>query len=94
MVDSFGPNDPAFGATFEGWVGLSEDDLLSIFKYSISQGPVLYSSGFENGTKIPTLQQLSATLTETNNGTFHIDAALITAKDYLTSNGVLHVLDR
>ncbi|EXJ57505.1 hypothetical protein A1O7_07853 [Cladophialophora yegresii CBS 114405] len=88
----FGPNSAQFSASFTGWDGLSSTDLLSILRYSISQGPVLYSSGFQNNTKIPTLDGLSATMIE-QNGQFYVDASLITTKDYLTSNGVLQILD-
>ncbi|KIX03418.1 uncharacterized protein Z518_06970 [Rhinocladiella mackenziei CBS 650.93] len=88
----FGPNNPNFGATFTGFDGLSETDLLSIFRYSISQGPVLYSSEFKNNSKIPTLENKTATMTELNGG-FYVDASLITTRDFLTSNGVLQILD-
>jgi uncharacterized surface protein with fasciclin (FAS1) repeats len=89
----FGPNSSQFSASFTGWDGLSSADLLSIFQYSISQGPVLYSSAFRNDTKIPTLDGISATMNE-QDGQFYVDASLITTRDYLTSNGVLQILDR
>ncbi len=89
----WGPNSQSFGASFTGWDGLSQDDLNSIFEYSISQGTVVYSSEFKNNSKIPTLEQISATMTELD-GQFYIDAAKITTRDYLTSNGVLQILDR
>ncbi|KEF52441.1 uncharacterized protein A1O9_11682 [Exophiala aquamarina CBS 119918] len=88
----FGPDDPRFGPTFDGFEGLSADDLLSILKYSIAQGEVYYSSKFKNNTKIMTLDEIPSTMTQTING-FFIDAAHITTTDYLTSNGVLQVID-
>ncbi|ETI25440.1 hypothetical protein G647_02213 [Cladophialophora carrionii CBS 160.54] len=88
----FGPNSSRFSASFTGWEGLSSTDLLSILQYSISQGPVRYSSTFQSNTQIPTLDGISATMTE-QDGQFYVDASLITTKDYLTSNGVLQILD-
>lgn len=93
-IGRFGPNDPQFGATFEGWEGLSEEDLLSIFQYSIIQSsPPMYSSNFKNNSKLMTLESISSTMTETDDGVF-INAARITTRDYLTSNGVLQVINR
>lgn len=89
----FAPNNSQLGATFTAWEGLSQKQLLSIFQYSISQGPVIYSSDFRNNTKLPTLDGISATMTEVN-GQFYVDTSLITTTDYLTSNGVLQILDR
>lgn len=89
----WGPNSPNFGATFTGWDGLSESDLLEIFKYSIAQGEVIYSSEFQNNTKIPTLDKLSLTTTNISGG-FYVDTSLVTTTDYLTSNGVLQIIDR
>ncbi|EXJ87875.1 hypothetical protein A1O1_04802 [Capronia coronata CBS 617.96] len=88
----FAPNSSQFGASFTGWDGLSATDLLSIFKYSISQRNVQYSSEFKNNSKVPTLDGISATMTEVNNG-FYVDASHITTRDYITSNGVLQLLD-
>lgn len=89
----WGPNDTRYGATYEGFDGLSQTDLLGIFQYSISRGTVFYSSEFKNNSEIPTLENISATMTELD-GQFYIDTSLITARDYLTSNGVLQILDR
>ncbi|KAK5048651.1 hypothetical protein LTR84_005742 [Exophiala bonariae] len=88
----FGPDDPRFGPTFEGWDGLSEADLLSIFQYSIAQGEVYYSSKFKNDTKIMTLNQTPLTMTESANDVF-VDAAQITTRDYIVSNGVLQIIN-
>lgn len=89
----WGPNSSAFSATFTGWDGLSSTDLLSILEYSIVSGEVVYSSKFKNNTKMPTLDQISSLMTELD-GHFYVDTSLITTTDYITSNGVLHLLDR
>jgi uncharacterized surface protein with fasciclin (FAS1) repeats len=89
----WGPNSPQFGASFTGWDGLDETSLLDIFEYSISEGAVVYSSLFRNNSKLPTLDKLSLTMTNISGG-FYVDTALITTTDYLTSNGVLQVIDR
>ncbi|KAK5035403.1 hypothetical protein LTS07_002840 [Exophiala sideris] len=89
----FGPNSPQFGASFTGWDGLTAASLLEIFQYSIIQGEVLYSSQFKNNSKLPTLlNQFSLTLTNISGG-FYVDTSLITTTDYLTSNGVLQIID-
>ncbi|EXJ67682.1 uncharacterized protein A1O5_09028 [Cladophialophora psammophila CBS 110553] len=88
----FAPNSSQFSAGFTGWDGLSQTDLLSILEYSISQGTVYYSSAFKNNTKIPTLDGISATMTEVD-GQVYVDTSLIKTRDYLTSNGVLQILD-
>ncbi|EXJ82816.1 hypothetical protein A1O3_06631 [Capronia epimyces CBS 606.96] len=89
----FAPNNPQFGASFTGWDGLSDTDRLSILEYSISQSDtVIYSSNFRNNTKIATLDRISSTMTNVS-GDFYVDSSLITTRDYLTSNGVLQVLD-
>ncbi|OAP56428.1 hypothetical protein AYL99_09607 [Fonsecaea erecta] len=88
----FAPNSTQYSAGYTGWNGLSQTDLYSILEYSVSQGPVIYSSDFKNGTKIPTLDRISATMTELD-GQFYVDTSLIKTRDYLTSNGVLQILD-
>ncbi|KAI1629219.1 hypothetical protein EDD37DRAFT_644980 [Exophiala viscosa] len=89
----FGPNSPQFGASFTGWDGLTEASLLEIFQYSILQGEVLYSSEFKNNSELPTLlNQFSLTMRNISGG-FYVDTALITTTDYLTSNGVLQIID-
>ncbi|KAJ9610736.1 hypothetical protein H2200_005513 [Cladophialophora chaetospira] len=88
----FGPNSSQYSASFTGWNGLDNTDLLSILQYSISKGPVLYSSEFKNDTKIPTLDGIPATMYEVD-GQFYVDTSLITTRDFLTSNGVLQILD-
>lgn len=72
---------------------MSEADLLAIFQYSIAQGEVYYSSKFKNDTKIMTLNQVPLTMTESANDVF-VDAARITTRDYIVSNGVLQIIDR
>ncbi len=89
----WGPNNPQFGASFTGWEGLDETSLLEVFEYHVSQGEVIYSSQFRNNSKIPTLDKLSLTMTNISGG-FFVDAARITTTDYLTSNGVLQIIDR
>nr|KAK5435810.1 hypothetical protein LTR18_009812 [Exophiala xenobiotica] len=88
----WGPNNPQFGASYTGWDGLSDADKLEIFEYSVTQGQVVYSSDFKNNSKIPTLDKLSLTMTNTSGG-FYVDTSKITTSDYLVSNGVLQILD-
>jgi uncharacterized surface protein with fasciclin (FAS1) repeats len=89
----FAPNSTDFSASFTGWNGLSSTDTLSVLRYSISQGPVLYSTRFKNNSEIQTLDGLSSHMTQVN-GSYYVDMALIKGVDYITSNGVLQILDR
>lgn len=89
----WGPNSAQYGATFTGWDGLSQVELLQIFQYSVTEGEVVYSSDFKNNSKIPTGDKLSLTMTSLD-GDFYVDTSRITTTDYLTSNGVLQILDR
>ena len=88
----WGPNDPRYGAAYTGWDGLDEQDLLSIFQYSIVQGTVAYSSTLKNNTKYKTLNGEDITTTQIDND-FYVDASKITTRDYICSNGVLQVID-
>ena len=88
-----GPNDPKYGASFTGWDGLDESDLMSILQYSITQGTVGYSSVLKNNTKYPTLDGISLTVSEIDSD-IYVDAAKIKTRDYLCSNGVMQIIDQ
>lgn len=92
----FAPDDPAYGAEFQGWNGLSQDELDHIFVYhTIPQ--VLYSTNFTNDTAFATLANLSVTArryTSGNATAMFIDQAKITRSNYLTSNGVFQIINR
>ena len=92
----FGPNSPQFGAGFTGFDSLTQPELDAIFRYSIvQQSPPLYSSELRNATRHPTLQNSSSLLltqSPSDPTIFYADAAEITTRDYLTSNGVLQIL--
>lgn len=53
---------------------------------------MLYSTELKNNSQLNTLQNLPLTIT-TIQSDIYADSALITTRDYLTSNGVLQVLD-
>ena len=88
-----GPNSPDFGATFTGFDGLSQDQLNEIFEYAVIQGTVAYSSTLRNNTKYPTLDKGFLVHITQENGAFYADASKLISTDYLTSNGVLQILD-
>ncbi|KIW65001.1 hypothetical protein PV04_07293 [Phialophora macrospora] len=88
----FGPNDPRFGASFTGFDGLTDDQRLKIFSYHCVAGRVLYSTDLTNNTHFNTLDNLPITSYDVDNTTF-MNNAQITAKDYLTANGVLQVIN-
>jgi uncharacterized surface protein with fasciclin (FAS1) repeats len=89
----FGPNSPAYGASFTGFDTLSQADLNAMFKYGAVVGEVIYSDKLKNNTRFKTLEGSSVTITELNGG-IYVDQALITTRDYLTSNGVIQVIDQ
>lgn len=66
----------------------------SLFKYHVVQGQVVYSSDFETGLQLQTLQGTNLTITVEDDGTKYANGAKILATDYLVSNGVLHTLEK
>jgi hypothetical protein len=91
----FGPDSPQFGPGFTGFDNIPQDQLNAILNYSIIQSsPPIYSSEFKNNTILQSLlKTASPTLREFNNE-YYLDAAKITKQNYLTSNGVLQILDQ
>ena len=92
----FGPNSPDYGAEFTGWNGKSQDELNAIFMYH-GIHEVRYADGLTNGTKLKSLQGNELLVSEYRNGTddvLFLNNARITGTNYLTANGVLHVIDR
>ena len=88
-----GPNSAEFGATFTGFDGLSQEQLNEIFEYAVVQGTVAYSAVLKNNTKYPTLDKGFSVHITQENGALYADASKLISTDYLTSNGVLQVLD-
>ena len=87
------PNSPLYGASYTGFEGLSEVDLQSLYQYCILPGQVLYSTDLKNSSKFKTPQGDSITVTRLNDE-LYIDTSKIIMRDFLTTNGVLQVLDR
>lgn len=92
----FAPDNPAYGADFHGWDGLSQYELDNIFLYHVIP-QVLYSTNFTNGTAYPTSARLAVTAREystSNSSAIFIDQSQITRSNYLTANGVFQIIDR
>lgn len=87
------PNAPAYGASYTGLDGMSEADLDSLFQYSVLPGQVLYSTEMKNNTKYKMPQGNSITITLVDNE-LYIDSSKVIIRDFLTTNGVVQVLDR
>lgn len=92
----FAPDDPAYGANFQGWDGLDQTELNEIFLYHTIP-EVLYSTNFTNGTTYKSLAKLSVTARQYvggNNSVIFIDQSEITRSNYLTANGVFQIINK
>ena len=67
--------------------------LFEFEEYACAQGEVVYSSLLTDGKKLRTVLGSDVTIT-VQNGSTYVNAAKIVGPDYLTSNGVLHIIDR
>lgn len=92
-LSCFGPNSPQYSSSYTGLQALDSESLLSVFDYALVVGPVAYSSQLKNSTVMKTLSGKDITVTILGNDTY-LDASKVIIRDYLTSNGVLQVLDR
>jgi uncharacterized surface protein with fasciclin (FAS1) repeats len=90
----FGPDSPQFGPGFTGFETIPQQQLNAMLNYSIIQSsPPVYSSEFRNNTKLESLLGTTPTLRQFNND-YYLDAAKITKQNFLTSNGVLQIIDQ
>jgi uncharacterized surface protein with fasciclin (FAS1) repeats len=87
----FGPNSPAYGAGFTGLNGLTALEKLSLLKYSIVP-EVFYSTNLTDKVQFETVDKLPISVHVKKGETF-INNAKVTMTDYLTSNGVLHLMN-
>ncbi|KAL3424180.1 Fasciclin-like arabinogalactan protein-like protein 7 [Phlyctema vagabunda] len=67
-------------------------ELQAMFQYHVVPGFVGYSTLLENGMVLQTAQGSNVTITS-RDGQLYVNAAKITASDYLVANGVVHVID-
>lgn len=93
-----GPNNPQYGADFTGWNGLSQEQLDEIFLYH-AVPRVIYTTDMKNNSQLPTRANKSITARDYDSATssesaIFLDQGLLTGANYITSNGVLHILDR
>lgn len=91
-----GPNNPEYGSDFTGWDGLSQNELDRLFLYHAIP-ELVYTTSMKNNSQLMTLANM--TLTARNyagNGQSAIffDESHVSISNYLTSNGVLQVVDR
>ena len=92
----FAPTDDAFASLPEGLVEcLLKDEnkevLTSILLYHVVDGAAA-SSGLSDGQEIETLNGESVTVDITD-GVVKIDDSVVSQPDFMTSNGIIHVLD-
>lgn len=91
-----GPNNPEYGNDFTGWDGLSQDQLNSLFLYHAIP-ELVYTTSLKNNSQLITLANTTVTArtyTSTNQSATFFDQGHVTISNYLTSNGVLQVIDR
>lgn len=86
------PDDPAYGASYTGLDGMSKADLDSLFQYSVLPGQVLYSAEMKNNTRYKMPQGNSITITLVDDE-LYIDTSKVIMRDFLTTKGVVQVLD-
>lgn len=89
---SFACNDPQYGESFTAWDTLSNQVLLDIIEYGLVDGIVAYSPSLTNQSTFKTEEGEDITITVIDGATY-VDASKITSPNYLTSNGVMHILD-
>lgn len=91
-----GPNSPDFGADWKGWDGKPQEELDRVFMYHAFPG-VRYADTFNNGTEMKSVMGENVVVHEYSNatdGVVFINDARLKTVNYLTANGVLHVIDR
>lgn len=92
-----GPNNPEYGANFTGWNGFAQEELDRVFMYHVMPR-VVYSTDIFNYTSYLTLANSSIMARQyaagSNKSAIFLDQAQITVSNFLTANGVLHVVDR
>lgn len=91
-LSCFGANNPQYSSSYTGYEGLDSASLLEVFEYALVAGPVAYSTHLKNGTVLKTLAGKDITVTIVGND-IYLDASRISLRDYITSNGVVQVLD-
>lgn len=95
-ITILGPNDPRYGADFTGWNGLSQDQLNEIFMYHVLP-TVEYTPNIQNGSSLMTMANASVIAREytgINETALFLDQAEVTGTNYITANGVFHILNR
>ena len=75
------------------YLNLPQQELFAFEEYGCVHGEVVYSSLLTDGKKLQTVLGSDVTITVRNNS-IYVNAAKLVDPDYLTSNGVFHVLDR
>ena len=75
------------------YLDITQQELFAFEEYACVQGEVVYSSLLTDGKKLQTVLGRDVTIT-VQNGSTYVNAAKIVDPDYLTSNGVMHIMDR
>jgi uncharacterized surface protein with fasciclin (FAS1) repeats len=73
-------------------VGLSPEQLNAVLSYHIVKG-VRYSNQLVDNQTLPTVQGGSLKVKISTNGTIFVNNASVIQTDFLTKNGVLHIVD-
>ena len=71
----------------------NQSQLDTLLEYHALEG-LYYSTNFTNGTTLKTISGLPVLVTIDENSEIYLNTAKITTPDYLTSNGVMRVVER
>jgi uncharacterized surface protein with fasciclin (FAS1) repeats len=91
-ITIFAPRNAAFYPNRYMLGGLSSEQLTGLLSYHIVKG-VYYSNQLKENQTLPTVQGGSLKVRMSTNGTFLVNNASLSQTDFLTKNGVLHVID-
>lgn len=71
---------------------LSQTQLENLFNYHAIADVIAFSSGFQDGMQLKTVEGSNVKFTIQGNNTF-VNGARIVVADYLVTNGVVHLID-
>jgi transforming growth factor-beta-induced protein len=91
-ITVFAPANAAFYAARPKLVGLSHEELSRVLSYHIVKG-VNYSYQLMDNQTLPTVQGGTLKVRISTNGTVFVNNARVVKTDFLTKNGVIHIVD-
>jgi transforming growth factor-beta-induced protein len=90
-VTIFAPTDMAFNANSSNLAALSTEEVANVLSYHVVKG-VEYSTGLKDGQILPTKQGRNLKV-KISGGDVYINDAKVVKTDFLTTSGVIHIID-